>query len=307
MHTKTNTPRERPVTLIHHAANCDSKAPSNSLSAIKGCLSAGAAFVEIDVLPLADGSFALLHDPNLAEDTDGEGNAAQMTCDQIKNLHYLNDRSVTNEKIGFLEGAVDLLAQFPNTRRLQLDFKPFSPLTESTLKNFLSIIEPVMDRVQVSSVADWALRDLSNAAPELSLGFDPLLYLDLVEETPRPEKIPPFRVGAYGLLDDHPLAAIQWGSLGDYFEARAKALLVQATHAYEWYIRAEILKMALDTGFDWISFLHDHGSIVDGWTIDVSQPEQIALAQFLVDRGIDELTTDHPSELAAKLNSDTIF
>ncbi len=307
MHTETNTPRERPVTLIHHAANCDRQAPPNSLSAIKNCLSAGAAFIEIDVLPLADGSFALLHDPNLAEDTDGQGNAAQMTRDQIKNLYYLNDRSVTNEKIGFLEGAVDLLAQFPNTHRLQLDFKPFSPLTESALQNFLSIIEPVMDRVQVSSVADWALRALASAAPELSLGFDPLLYLDLVEETPRPDNIPPFRVGAYGVLDDHPLAAFQWGSLGDYFKARAKALLVLVPHAYEWYIRAEVLKMALDAGFDWISFLHDHGAIVDGWTIDVSQPEQIALAQFLVDRGIDELTTDHPSKLAAKLNSDTIY
>jgi glycerophosphoryl diester phosphodiesterase len=164
-----------------------------------------------------------------------------------------------------------------------------------------------MDRVQVSSVADWALRSLANAAPELSLGFDPLLYLDMVEETHRPDNIPPFRVGAYGLLDDHPLAAVQWGSQADYFEARAKALLVQAPHAYEWYIRAEVLKMALDAGFDWISFLHDQGSIVDGWTIDISQPEQIALAQFLVDQGIDELTTDHPSELAAKLNSDTIF
>jgi glycerophosphoryl diester phosphodiesterase len=65
--------------------------------------------------------------------------------------------------------------------------------------------------------------------------------------------------------------------------------------------------MALDAGFDWISFLHDHGSIVDAWTIDISHPDQIALAKFLVDHGIDELTTNQPSELAAKLNSDTIF
>ncbi|KUK91618.1 MAG: Glycerophosphoryl diester phosphodiesterase [Anaerolineaceae bacterium 46_22] len=307
MQTETNTSLEGPVTLIHHAANCDRQAPSNSLSSIKSCLSAGAAFVEIDVLPLSDGSFVLLHDPNLSEDTDGKGNAAQMTRGEVENLHYLYDGAVTNEKIGFLEGAVDLLTQFPNACRLQLDFKPFAPLTESALQNFLSIIKPVMDRVQVSSVADWALRALANAEPELPLGFDPLLYLDLVEETPRPKNIPPFRIGAYGLLDDHPLAAYQWGTMADYFAARAKALLVQAPQGCEWYIRAEVLKMALDAGFDWISFLHDHGSIVDAWTIDISQPDQIALAKFLVDHGIDELTTDQPSELAAKLNSDTIF
>jgi len=35
MQTETNTSREGPVTLIHHAANCDRQAPSNSLSAIR--------------------------------------------------------------------------------------------------------------------------------------------------------------------------------------------------------------------------------------------------------------------------------
>jgi len=307
MLTENNVSRERPVTLIHHAANCDHEMPPNSLSALRRCFSAGAAFVEIDIIPLADGSFALLHDPNLVEDTDGRGNAAQMTRGEVENLHYLYDGAVTNEKVGFLEGAVDLLIQFPTTRRLQLDFKPFSALTQSSLHHFLSIIEPVMDRVQLSSVADWALRALASTAPKLSLGFDPLLYLDLVEDTPRPENIPPFRLGAYGLLDDHPLAAYQWGTMGDYFAARASALLVQAPRGCEWYIRAEILQLALDAGFDYIDFLHKQDSKVDGWTIDVTQPEQVVLAQFLVDRGLDELTTDRPSDLAARLNAEVIL
>lgn len=307
MHTENNVSRKKPVTLIHHAANCDHEMPPNSLSALRRCFSAGAAFVEIDVLPLTDGSFVLLHDPNLAEDTDGRGNVAQMTRGAVENLHYRYDGVVTNEKVGFLEGAVDLLIQFPNTHRLQIDFKPFSALTQPSLRDFLSIIEPVMDRVQVSSVADWALRALDSIAPKLFLGFDPLLYLDLVEDTPRPENIPPFRLGAYGLLDDHPLAAYQWGTMEDYFSARASALLAQAPQGCEWFIRAEILKLALDAGFDWIDFLHKHDSKVDGWTIDVTQPEQVALAQFLVDRGIDKLTTDHPPDLAARLNAEVIF
>jgi glycerophosphoryl diester phosphodiesterase len=34
----------------------------NSLSALRHCLQAGARFVEVDIMPLADRDFALLHD-----------------------------------------------------------------------------------------------------------------------------------------------------------------------------------------------------------------------------------------------------
>jgi glycerophosphoryl diester phosphodiesterase len=299
--------RKTPVTLIHHAANCGHQEPSTSLAALKRCLESGAHKIEIDIIPLADASFALLHDPDLAADTSGKGNATRMKRAEINRLSYKKDGKVTSEKVGFLEGAVDLLAQHPDTQCLQLDLKPFTPLTRGVLKEFVTIIEPVKDRIQVTSVADWAVRALARFAPELALGFDPLLYLDLVEDEPRPETIPPFRIGAYGLLDDHPLSAYQWGPLGDYFAARAGALFAQVPAGCEWFIRAEILKMAFDAGFDWIDFLHQNGSRVDGWTINISEPDQIQIAQFLVDHNIDELTTDTPKQLAAYLSSDTVI
>jgi glycerophosphoryl diester phosphodiesterase len=301
------TTSENHLTLIHHAANCGHDDPPGSLSALQKCLASGASFIEIDIIPIADGNFALLHAPNLEEDTNGGGNAPKMTREQLQNLKYVHNGSVTEEKVGFLEGAVELLKKFPECARLQLDLKPFTPLNQHVLRNFLSIIEPVFDRVQVTSYADWAVRNLSTHAPELALGFDPLLYLDLVEDEPRPPDIPPFRVGAYGLLDDHPLSAYQWGPAGDYFAARAEALLSQVPRGCEWFIRAEILKIARDAGFNWIDFLHQHGSTVDGWTIDVRDRTQIELAQFLVDSGIDKLTTDTPAELAAKLTAKATF
>jgi glycerophosphoryl diester phosphodiesterase len=143
--------------------------------------------------------------------------------------------------------------------------------------------------------------------PGLALGFDPLLYLDIVEETPRPENIPPFRVGAYGLLDDHPLSAYQWGPPAEYFAARAESLLVQAPVGCEWFIRAEVLQIALDAGFNWIEFLHQQDCIVDAWTIDADQPGRIQLAQRLIEHGIDELTTNTPNALAQHLAVETIF
>ncbi len=299
--------RKTPVTLIHHAANCGHQEPSTSLAALMCCLESGAAKIEIDVIPLGDGSFALLHDPNLEVDTDGKGNATRMKRAEIERLHYTKDGEVTAEKVGFLEGAVDLLLPHPDTKLLQLDLKPFTPLTRGVLKEFVTIIEPVKGRIQVTSVADWAVRALSRFAPDLALGYDPLLYLDKVDDEPRPDTIPPFRVGAYGLLDDHPLSAYQWGPLGDYFAARAGALFAQVPSGCEWFIRAEILKMAFDAGFNWINFLHENGSRVDGWTIDAAKPEQIQLAQFLVEHNIDELTTDTPTRLAANLHSDAII
>ena len=307
MQPKPTASHESPVTLIYHAANCGHDEPPGSLSALQKCLFAGAEFIEIDIIPLADGSFALLHAPNLEEDTNGAGNAPGMTREKIENLKYVHHGKVSDEPIGFLEGAVELLKQFPECARLQLDLKPFSPLSQHMVHNLLTNIRPVIDRVQVISVADWAVRTLSTQVPDLALGFDPLLYLDLVVDEPRPPDIPPFRVGAYGLLDDHPLSAYQWGPMADYFAARAEALLTQVPGGCEWFIRAEILKMALDAGFNWIEFLHGHGSTVDGWTIDVTQEDQIKLAQYLVDQGIDKLTTDAPAELAAKLDARVII
>lgn len=297
----------KPVTLIHHAAHHEHDAPPGSLSALESCLQAGAAVIEIDVIPLADGSFALLHEQDLSVETDGVGKAPQMRREQVENLHYRIDGRVTDENVGFLESAIDLLAAHPDTQRLQLDLKPFSPLTEAVLRDFMAMIEPVKGRIQVSSVADWAIRALADASPGLSLGFDPLLYLDLAEDQPRPKDIPPFRLGAFGLMDDHPLSAFQWGSMGDYFAARAAALLVQVPEGCDWFIRAEVLKMAMEADFDWIDFLHQNGSDVDGWTIDVNSPEQIDLARMLVAHGVDALTTDTPGRLAAHISADTIM
>lgn len=299
--------RENPVRLIHHAANCKPSCPPGSPAALEGCLSAGSAIIEIDVIPLADGSFALIHDRDLGIETSGSGDAIQATRKQVRKLTYKVNGEVTKHKIGFLEEAIEIFAAYPNALRLQLDLKPYTPLTQSVLREFVQILSPVLDRIQVTSVSDWAVRSLRRFSPELSLGFDPLLYLDLVGDEPRPEGIPPFRVGAYGLRDDHPLSSYKWGPMGEYFAARAAALLVQAPNGCEWYIRADLLGKALKAGFDWIQFLHQHGSKVDGWTIDAANPKHVKLAETLVNLGVDELTTDTPALLAEKLGIEAVY
>ena len=217
MRSKPDLSPNRTIHLIHHAAHGNHAEPPGSLAALEHCLADGAAIIEIDILPLADGSFTLLHERDLSVQTSGAGDAVRATRDVVGQLTYKSNGTIFSEKVGFLESAIDLLKAFPQTQRLQLDLKPYLPLTGAVLDNFIALIEPVFDRIQVTTVADWVVRGLHAAVPELALGFDPLLYLDLIEDKPRPEGVPPFRTGAYGLLDDHhpwpPIAGAHWVSI----------------------------------------------------------------------------------------------
>lgn len=286
--------------LIHHAAQRGSATfPPSSLSAIKDCLDAGARVIEIDILPMLDGSFVLLHDPDLAVNTNGKGNAITTSRPDLLSLRYKVDGQVSDEKVSFLDQAVALVTANQGVEKLQLDLKPQTALTPALIRSLLEVIQPVFDRVQVTSVADWVIRALRRSSPDLQLGFDPLLYLDEVSGEPRHSNVPPFRVGAYGLLDDHPLSAYIWGEKKDYFAARAESLLSQAVPGCEWFIRHETLLQAHASGFNWVDFLHRSGCSVDAWTVD---PPAYAVASELVFLGVDEITSNAPEILAGSIN-----
>ncbi len=295
-----------PPLFIHHAATLGGRFPPSSLSGLAACLDAGAAIAEVDLVPLADGDFALLHDGRLDAATDGSGPVAEATAEQVRGFRLRWRGALTGEPVGTLSEAVALVAAHDGLAELQLDLKPFSPLTDAVLAALLRQIQPIRPRVRVTSVADWALRRLCRLDPGLALGFDPLLYLD-VERSPEPGgsgglRIPPHHAGAYGYLDDHPLAADRWGAACEYLTARAEVLAAQAS-AGIWYVRATLLARMLGDGFDWIDWLHRHGIQVAAWTLNPDQPHHIALARRLSALGVDRITTDDPAGLAAALAS----
>ncbi len=271
--------------LILHAAHLDGNLPASSLAALELSLQAGISRIEVDIFPLKDGDFALLHDPDLGGFSEKSGSAVEKTAEQIQNLRYKN----SPHKLGTLSQAVALLQKYPVKDFLQLDLKPYAPLTLGSLQKLLQWIMPIQEKILVSSVADWAIRLLHQLSPALKLGFDPLLYLDLVAAEPREEGVPPFRVGAFGYLDDHPLAVQRWGSLKDYFAARAEALLQQVPRGITWFINAHLLEDSLQAGFNWINFLHSNENTVDAWTLDLNHKE---LAQKMVQTGVDFITTN---------------
>lgn len=289
-----------PPLLIHHGANREHLHPAGSLAALEACLGAGALAVELDILPLADGAWALLHDDDLAKGTDGQGLATALTREQLRRLRYRQPGRRQDEPVGLLDKAIACAAASSTLQELQLDLKPFGRPSVEALCGLAEAVQPLGERVRITSGADWLLRLLERLAPGLPLGFDPLLYLDLPRD-PAEDDGPPFRLGAYGLRDDHPLAMKRWGSAADYLALRLEALLCQAPPRAVWYVDADLLAYCLDQGRDWIAALHAEGCEVDAWTLDPDRPERLALARRLLASGVDRITTNQAPRLAALL------
>jgi glycerophosphoryl diester phosphodiesterase len=221
------------------------------------------------------------------------------TADEIKKLHHVSRYGVTDEPVSLLSQAVAVIQNdVTHLRELQLDLKPFSPPNAPILEDLLMIIGPIKERIRISSVADWVLRHLKVLDPELSLGFDPLLYFDLNVDQYLSSNLPPFRIGPYGYRDDHPLSALKWGTPTDYLASRAEALLAQIPSHTLWYMRAPLIARSLDDGFDWIDFLHQQETKVVAWTLNPDNVHQASLAQRLTDAGIDRISTDDAPNLA---------
>ncbi|GAB4527781.1 MAG: hypothetical protein Kow0063_03360 [Anaerolineae bacterium] len=297
----------KPVLLIHHAANRGGVHPPGSLPGLQACLEAGARIIEIDLSPTADGDFALLHGPYLESETNGSGPVHALTAAQITRLRHIWGGAVTDVPVALLDQALALLGNHPHPVELQLDLKPDCPLDPVPLSRLVERLRPLRDRIRVTSPGDWLLRRLHALDPDLPLGFDPLLYLDLDSEEDDRHGVPPFRQGAYGYLDDHPLASRRWGRPADYLAARAEALWLQAPDATIWYINAWLLGRALDEGFDWIADLHKRGAQVTAWTLDPDNPQAVALARRLVEQGVDRITTNDAPALARALGSEVVY
>jgi glycerophosphoryl diester phosphodiesterase len=286
--------------FVYHAARRGDRHPPSSLSGLADCLATGASIVEVDIAPLADGGFALVHDARLEHVSEGRGLVPAATSAEIRGLHHRWRDVLTDERLSLLSEAVALIDISPGLAELQLDLKPYRPLTDDVLRSLLHHVAPVKARVRVSCTADWAIRRLAALDNALPLGFDPLLYLDVERGDGRNDPAPPLRTGAYGYLDEHPLALARWGAPGDYLAARAEALWTQAPVAI-WYIRGAMLARALDDGFDWIAWLHGRGAQVAAWTLDAAHPHQLDLARTLAKAGVDRITTNDAGGLARAL------
>jgi glycerophosphoryl diester phosphodiesterase len=282
--------------VIHHKAALDGAPfPPNSLAAIQACLDACADWIEIDVRALAAADYLLIHDALLEHETDGSGSVATCTPKRAGELRIRG----TEQPVPLLSQVIALLRAHPWRARLQIDFKNVTPFADDEpLVRLLRIIEPIAERVVVSSIADWQLRRLRRLAPWLHLGFDIQAHLDL--GAPEPERFPQ-RLGAYGYLDDHPLATRCIWSTAQYLEDRFCALLPLVPRASAFYVRHTLVTHALKAGFDAAAFLHERGVRLAAWTLDVGNPAAESSLAQLAATSVDMFTSNTPRALAQSI------
>jgi hypothetical protein len=158
------------------------------------------------------------------------------------------------------------------------------------IRTLLRVIEPVHDRVIVSTGQDWNLRRLHRADPELGLGFDPGHYIDYALEGA--DVFLPRMMGAYGYRDDHPMAVGKTEEACDYLAERFAMLALQAPWAREFFLSYQLILQMLDDGFDVVEQLHERDVEVTAWTPDYNGPGSLAVLDRLAAAGVDRITTN---------------
>jgi glycerophosphoryl diester phosphodiesterase len=285
------------------AANDGRATIPNSLAAIEACLDLGAAWIEIDTTALADADYLLVHDPDLHSETTGTGPVAACSAERAAGLRFRIGANETAIWVPRLGQVVETMARHGGNSRLQVDFKNVTPFpTDEPLRRLAGLLEPLGDRVLVSTTADWQLRRLHGIAPWLELGFDVHFYLDLRREHPADESSPRSR-GAYGYDDDHPIAQRRVWPVGEYLADRCAALIGLVPEVTTFYVNHHFLCRSLDDGFNWAEPLHRVGIKLDAWTLDADNPTAVANARRLLRAGVDQFTTNTPSELATILQA----
>jgi glycerophosphoryl diester phosphodiesterase len=292
--------------FVHHMAALNGQYPPNSLASIRACLEAEAAFIEVDITALADSDYLLVHDETLEAETTGVGAVAQCSMAVSEGLFFKSkEGNASAYHVPRLSQVVELFQHFPGQSRLQLDLKNVIPFSDDEpLRRLVRLIEPLGDRVIVSSSADWQLRRLYRLAYWLELGFDIHFYIDWrLPNEPLDPRVPPYRQGAYGYWDDHPLSLQRFWPTAEYLAERCEMLTTLIPSVTTFYVEHRLLAQSLDDGFNWAAALHEAGIKLDAWTIDAHNPIAVANATRLLGAGVDQITTNTPTELAAALQA----
>lgn len=95
-------PRKSFLIMGHRGAS--GYEPENTLSSFKKALAIGVDGVEVDVHVCATGELVAMHDDEVDRTTNGHGNVADMSLDQLRQLHIEG-----NEKIPTLSEVIDLV------------------------------------------------------------------------------------------------------------------------------------------------------------------------------------------------------
>ncbi|WP_423065057.1 glycerophosphodiester phosphodiesterase [Devosia sp. CN2-171] len=235
------------------------------------------ASVEVDLVIHADNGMAVLHNMSLERETTGTGLVRETFAAVLRDLNLRgNDGAPIADKVMLLEDLAQLIARdgaHPDGL-LQLDYKEdAAALTPQVIANFAEALRPVARHFILSSGDAEAVRLLSENVPGLRIGYDPCHKGAL-------ERLMATRDYAAFVAD---AAAASPKSELDYLEYR---LVLEAER----------------DGFDIIAAFHAHGRRIDAYTVKLADTEGMAVIERLLDLKVDQITTDDPEGVAARLN-----
>jgi len=288
--------------IAAHGARISTQSPPNTIKGIWQCIQNGFYYIEVDIAPVGEDDFLIFHNEKLNSLTNGEGYTALLDKYDRSSLWYVNENKEKTSRVYLLSEFIKLMVKDKRIKELQLDFKTYfsSNLTEDLLKNLISIISSVKNRIRITSCADWVIISLREMDKTIKLGFDPQFFIDF-----RKEKIayyPPYNINKYGYFDDHPIAFYDWKTPGEYLYHRARTLCFSGLGSDIWYIRYLFLKQSLYDGFDWIKYFHKQGIQVCIWTIDINKDTNMQELNRIISMNPDRINTNTPAQWLSYLN-----
>lgn len=96
------------IVLICAHRGAHNEVPENSLASFRKAVELGLDIFELDIRATKDDSMIIMHDKTVDRTTDGHGNVADMTFEEIRKLHLKFDGKVTDEKVPTLEEALNI-------------------------------------------------------------------------------------------------------------------------------------------------------------------------------------------------------
>lgn len=258
----------------HRARRRPTDPPFTAHRIVEG-MAAGAS-VEIDLVIHGERGFAVLHDLELGHTTTGRGRVTTASTAQLRKLRIRdNDGTPTAEPVLLLEDLPDLFAHriiHPDAL-LQLDFKQdAAALDTEAVDHFARAVAGAASSMILSCGDAEAVRLLTDAVPEIRIGYDPCHH-----------------------------GALRRVLRSEDFDGFVRRTITASPHAEMVYLERRLILEADRRGFDMVGAFHDQARAVDAYTITGIDADSIQQARRLIELRVDQITTDDAEGLVAAL------
>lgn len=233
-------------------------------------MSAGAS-VEIDLQPLSDGGFAVIHDPDLDRETTGFGPVCAVDSAEFQKLFRRDNAgaSLSEPALTLASLATHIAPSAAPNAVLQLDLQCRDhDLSPAHVAGFSASLEVMVSTAILSGEDAAAVQRLSAATPGLAIGYDPC-------------------------AEHGQIALARAGNWSHFVDETLRAMPLASTI----YLALELPILASEQGFDLIGAFHAQGRIVDCFTLVGDEPDALSTLRHLALLGADQITTDDPDGL----------